>query len=115
MTLLQDLLALKKPVQVAESYDSSPDELQDLASELEAVAEDLLSSINILKKLVRRLPPEHRGTAETYWLPQLEIAVGGDHNWMVASHQSTLAKTIEALREEAEEMEGDDQDEDRDR
>lgn len=103
MSLLSDLLALNaKPVAVTEAEHASNDELEQMVDLLTEYHEKLTHLMGEVKDIVHQLPHEYRGSAEAYWVPQVLIALGGDHDYMVSGSESTMASTIKAMKDEVE-------------
>lgn len=102
MSVLQDLLSLKSrtAVTVTEDEDLSPSEASAAAEDLEGIHEEITKLMQHAQEIVRRLPRSLRGSAEAYWIPHIMIALGGEHKWMTAGHESTMQKTIDELKEE---------------
>ena len=126
MSILSDLLALKatKAEQVVEAHDSDYDaeDLEHMVDLFSEYHEKMTKIMYEVKDAIRMLPKHYRGPAEAYWIPHIFIALGGEHEWMTAGHESTMQKTIDEMREEAEAhrahdahlASGGDSDEDRD-
>lgn len=112
MSILQDLLALKTQERIVESEDLDPDMAGSMAEELQDLHEQMVRLMQQVRENVRSLPRSMRGQAEAYWIPHIMIALGGEHEWMTAGHESTMQKLIDELREAGEEMseESDDRD-----
>jgi ABC-type proline/glycine betaine transport system substrate-binding protein len=112
MSILADLLALqaKAPVQVTEAEDLTDEEIHGMVEELEHLHETMVKAAHEAKDIVRHLPSHLRGSAESYWIPHILIALGGDHDYMANRGDSTMLKTITDLKEEA----GPDEDHDED-
>jgi hypothetical protein len=103
MSILKDLLALKQPVEaIVEGEDIDGEELEQLADHLEELHEKMVKTMSEVREIVRMLPRSYRGAAEAYWIPHIMIALGGEHEWMTAGHESTMEKMIKEMREEAE-------------
>ena len=113
MSILQDLLTLKQSTEtVVESHDDDmdPQEARDLVDELNELHDEMVKKMSEVRSIVRRLPRHIRGQAESYWIPHIMIALGGDHEWMTAGHESTMQKSIEELQEYSHETGEDDDD-----
>lgn len=110
MSILQDLLALNVPVTQAlaidEAEELSAHEANQDAEELEDIHKEISQLMSNARSIVRRLPRHMRGSAESYWIPHIMIALGGEHEWMTAGHESTMQKTIDELKEYASEGDG---------
>lgn len=111
MSILADLLALKAKTSapaltVTEAKDLSDEEIHGMVKELEHLHETMVKAIHEAKDLVRHLPSQMRGQAESYWIPHIMIALGGEHDYMASRSESTMMKTIEELKEEAGSDEG---------
>ena len=103
MSLLSDLLALNaKPVAVTEAEHASNDELEQMVDLLTEYHEKLTHLMGEVKDIVQHLPHEFRGSAEAYWLPHILIALGGEHDYMTTRTEATMARTIEAMKDEVE-------------
>ena len=117
MSILQDLLALHQPApaSIAESDDDfGQGAAQNAAEELEDIHDQITKLMSEARSVVRGLPRHMRGSAEAYWVPHIMIALGGEHEWMTAGHESTLQKTIDELKEYAQDSDEDDGDGDGD-
>jgi hypothetical protein len=103
MSILKDLLALREPAPevVTEAEDLDQDEAKGYAEELEGLHKKIVQCMEDVRHIVHQLPRHMRGTAEAYWVPHIMIALGGEHEWMTARHESTLQKTIDELKEYA--------------
>ena len=105
MSILQDLLALNVPSeapQISEAEDLDPDAAGSMAAELEDLHREMTEIMSKVRHVVRGLPRHMKGTAESYWIPHIMIALGGEHEWMTAGHESTMQKTIDELKEYSE-------------
>jgi vacuolar-type H+-ATPase subunit H len=104
MSILADLLALKAktPAQVSEAKELSTEEIHSMVEELEHLHDKMVKAAHEAKDIVRHLPSQLRGQAESYWIPHILIALGGDHDYMANRSDSTMLKTIEQLKDEAE-------------
>lgn len=110
MSILQDLLALKTQERIVESEDLDPDVAGSMAEELQDLHEQIVQLMQKVRENVRSLPRSMKGQAEAYWIPHIMIALGGEHEWMTAGHESTMQNLIDELREAGEEMSEDDDD-----
>jgi hypothetical protein len=111
MSILKDLLALNQPAEtITEGEDLDPDMAGSMAEELQDLHEQMVKIMSKVRENVRSLPRHMRGQAEAYWIPHIMIALGGEHEWMTAGHESTMQKLIDELREEGQEHDGDDDD-----
>lgn len=111
MSILQDLLALNKPAST--TIEESDDDFgqgaaQNAAEELEDLHNQITKLMSEARSVVRSLPRHMKGSAEAYWIPHIMIALGGEHEWMTAGHESTMQKTIDELKEYASEGDGQD-------
>lgn len=105
MSIIADLLAMNAKsteVQLAESDDPDAEELENMAALLEEHHEKMVHLMSEVQEIVRMLPRHYRGQAEAYWIPHILIALGGEHGFMTANHESTMQKMIEEMNEEAE-------------
>lgn len=115
MTILQDLLAMNAVEQIVEDHEElDPDMAGSMAEELEDLHEQMVKIMSRVRENVRSLPRSMRGQAEAYWIPHIMIALGGEHEWMTAGHESTMQKLIDELREEGQEQGRDDEDDEGD-
>ena len=105
MSLLADLLSLNSSASafapIVESEDYDEDELNNTADLLEELHEKMVKTMSDVRDIVRMLPRSYRGQAEAYWIPHILIALGGEHDFMTAGHESTMEKMIKEMREEA--------------
>ena len=108
MSILQDLLALNKPAPLAEAVELTSNEANSAAEELADIHDQITKLMSEARSVVRSLPRHMRGSAEAYWVPHIMIALGGEHEWMTAGHESTMQKTIDELKEYASEDDGQD-------
>lgn len=117
MSILQDLLALNVPVTQALAIDEAEElsgyEARQAAEELVDIHKEISELMSHARQIVRRLPRHVKGSAESYWIPHIMIALGGEHEWMTAGHESTMQKTIDDLEEYARDDEGEGADHDR--
>jgi len=101
----------QEPTIVAEDHhDISPDEASRACEELEELHSTMVKAMSEVRSIVRGLPRSMRGQAEAYWIPHIMIALGGEHEWMTAGHESTMEKLISELKEYAEDDEDSDDD-----
>jgi len=110
MSILQDLLSLNKPATIVESEELDADMAGSMAEELQDLHEKMVKLMQQVRENVRSLPRSMRGQAEAYWIPHIMIALGGEHEWMTAGHESTMQKLIDELREAGEETGHEDDD-----
>ena len=105
MSILQDLLALRaEPEQIEEGYNQlSADEAAEAAEKLEEIHEVMLDKMREIKVILERLPNRMEQSAKAYWFGHMSIALGGEHGYMVAGHEDTMAKLIAELKELSEE------------
>lgn len=103
MSILQDLLALNQTTIVEDHDELDSDMAGSMAEELEDLHEQMVKIMSKVRENVRSLPRSMRGQAEAYWIPHIMIALGGEHEWMTAGHESTMQKLIDELREAGEE------------
>lgn len=103
MSILQDLLALRaesKPEHIEEGYNQlSPDEAAEAAEKLEEIHEVMIDKMREIKVILERLPNRMEQSAKAYWFGHMSIALGGQHGYMTAGHEDTMAKLIEELKE----------------
>ena len=111
MSILKDLLSLNQPAEtITESEELDPDMAGSMAEELQDLHEKMVKIMQQVRENVRSLPRSMRGQAEAYWIPHIMIALGGEHEWMTAGHESTMQKLIDELREAGEETGHEDDD-----
>jgi len=56
-----------------------------------------------IKVILERLPNRMEQTAKSYWFGHMSIALGGEHGYMTAGHESTMKSLIDELQELSEE------------
>ncbi len=107
MSILKDLLELSKSEQVVESHEEVD---ASIVEELEEHFEQLSKIMEEVQQLVRHLPRSERALAESYWIPHIMIALGGEHRWMTAGHEATMKKTIDELKSQMSHDDNEDED-----
>ncbi len=106
MSIISDLMALREPALTVVAEEQSGYEARKSAEELVDIREQIVQLMSEARSIVRGLPRSLKGSAEAYWIPHIMIALGGEHEWMTAGHESTMQKTIEELEEYASDDEG---------
>lgn len=101
MSILQDLLSLNQPSPepIVENEELDADTAVSMGGELEDIHQQISKLMGEARHIVRQLPRYMRGSAESYWIPHIMIALGGEHEWTTARHESTMQKTIDELHE----------------
>lgn len=111
MSILQDLMALRatqaEPIVEAED-NLDPKEVASMARDLQEYHDTIVEKMDEVRHLVKQLPRSFRGSAEAYWIPHIMIALGGEHEWMTAGHESTMQKMIDEMNEYSDGGPGDD-------
>ena len=103
MSIISDLMALRstQPEAIVEDHELDHNDYVHFIDELEESHKVMIEQMEHVRSIVRQLPRSMRGQAEAYWIPHIMIALGGEHEWMTAGHESTMQKTIEELKEES--------------
>lgn len=86
----------QEKMEIADALEEKLDELKDLMREVRGLVQEVGGITN--------------ERAEVYWLAHIRTALDNDHDYLGGS-MTTMADTIEEIRENADESEDDDDDE----
>jgi hypothetical protein len=67
---------------------------------LEEIRDEIAERMNEAKKILNGVDPTTRIRAARYWIAEIEVALGGETEWLKRSGHS-MKETIEALRSES--------------
>lgn len=95
-------ILMTKNETLMEEEDIEASDAKNWAEDLESIHGEISKLMSEARGIVRHLPRQLRGSAEAYWIPHIMIALGGEHEWMTAGHESTMQRTIKELEDYAE-------------
>jgi hypothetical protein len=109
MSLLSSLLDLRASKQdsqdpVLEAVDMSPDDYEHLVDLLTEYHDKMVRLMGEVQGSLDLIPRHYKQQAMAYWVPNILIALGGEHGYMASKSESSMAKMIEELKEEGEAM-----------